>query len=295
MFDFIQGFGKSADEKRTEALNAYLDGALSPRDRQQLEASLQQDAALRAQLEQMRRVRLALTNMPRRRVPRSFSLDPALYGPPKRQPAQQLYPLLRGATALTALLFIFVLGLGALNLNRADQIATPAETVTMAEPAAMLVTVPAAELELEAAPQAATAAMAIEEAASDEPSEGVTSETTIPEELALGASDSVAMPEADGQASADLNSRKEFSSTAEALATASVAQLDSYTAAGVAANSVDDQSPETDSATTAAFALPPEEPLVATGLPFATIAIALGLTTLALAALTLLARRRAGL
>ncbi len=45
-------------------------------------------------------------------VPRSFALDPAAYARPKAQPLLQLYPVLRGATALSAFLLIFVLALG---------------------------------------------------------------------------------------------------------------------------------------------------------------------------------------
>ena len=47
MFDFVRNLGKSADEKRQERLNAYVDGALSPAARQQFEQELAQDAALR--------------------------------------------------------------------------------------------------------------------------------------------------------------------------------------------------------------------------------------------------------
>jgi hypothetical protein len=49
----------------------------------------------------MRLLKMQMRALPRRRVPRSFALDPARYGRPKAQPAMQLYPILRGATDFT--------------------------------------------------------------------------------------------------------------------------------------------------------------------------------------------------
>jgi anti-sigma factor RsiW len=113
MFDFLRDRGSTAEEKSLEALGAYLDNALPAAERERLEARLARDAGLRAELEQLRLMKRQMRAMPRRRVPRSFTLDPALYARPKAQPLLQLYPVLRGATALTALLLIFTLALGA--------------------------------------------------------------------------------------------------------------------------------------------------------------------------------------
>jgi hypothetical protein len=112
MFDFMRN-GESKGDKNLEALGAYLDNALTAAERERLEARLARDANLRAELEQLRTMKLQLRAMPRRRAPRSFALDPARYGRPKAQPLMQFYPVLRGATALTAFLLIFVLALGA--------------------------------------------------------------------------------------------------------------------------------------------------------------------------------------
>lgn len=95
-----------------EALSAYLDNALAPAERQRLERQLAQDVRLQAELRQMRLLKQQLAQLPRRRVPRNFTLDPAVYGRPQRQPLLQLYPALQGATALAALIFILLLGLG---------------------------------------------------------------------------------------------------------------------------------------------------------------------------------------
>jgi len=112
MFDFLRDRTKSSTEIMQEALNAYLDNALAPAERQRLERQLAQDARLRTELQQMRVLKQQLSQMPRRRVPRNFTLNPAVYRRPQRQPLLQLYPVLQGATALAALVFILVLGLG---------------------------------------------------------------------------------------------------------------------------------------------------------------------------------------
>lgn len=111
MLDFRRDRGSNED-KRQEMLNAYLDNALTPAERARFEAQLARDPRLRAEVEQLRVIKLQLRAMPRRRVPRSFALNPATYARPKAQPLLQLYPALRGATALAAFLFIFVLALG---------------------------------------------------------------------------------------------------------------------------------------------------------------------------------------
>jgi hypothetical protein len=113
MFDFLRDRGSTAEDKRREALSAYLDGALTPIERERFDARLARDPELRADLEQLRVLKLQMRNMPRRRVPRSFALDPAIYGRPKSRPLMQLYPALRGATALAAFFLIFTLALGA--------------------------------------------------------------------------------------------------------------------------------------------------------------------------------------
>jgi hypothetical protein len=112
MFDFMRDRGSTAEDKRQETISAYLDDALTAAERERFDGQLTRDDALRAEMERMRLLKIQMRSMPRRRVPRSFSLDPALYGRPKAQPMMQLYPVLRGATALTAFFLIFTLALG---------------------------------------------------------------------------------------------------------------------------------------------------------------------------------------
>lgn len=294
MFDFFRTAGQSADEKRHEALNAYLDDALSPRERQVLEADLQRNAVLRAELEQLRLVRQELRALPRRRVPRSFSLDPALYGPPKAQRSQQLYPLLRGATALTALLFVFVLGLSLLNVNIGGEQA-PIEAVTMADEAMVAEAEPtgaAAELALEA-PQAAEAAIAIEEAAADDAATGA-AETAAAE---TGAAETGAMAEApkdeadeampivpeSSRPVPDITERIQPDGTVAALATAEVAGLAGDAVGGAAADEV----VQPFAAAAEQVPVPPSP-----SWPLGTVAVALGVLTAILGVLTLWLRNR---
>ncbi len=110
MFDYLRNLTKSADEKREEALNAYLDDALSLKARRQFERLLAEDSELQTELAQRRALKEQFRQLPRRRVPRNFTLDPAVYGRPQRQPLFQLYPVMQTAAVLTAIFFILALG-----------------------------------------------------------------------------------------------------------------------------------------------------------------------------------------
>jgi anti-sigma factor RsiW len=63
-----------------EALSAYLDGQLTPKERSRLEKKLQASADLRAAMEEMRRTRAVLRSQPRLRAPRNFTLTPEMAG-----------------------------------------------------------------------------------------------------------------------------------------------------------------------------------------------------------------------
>ena len=153
MFDFVRNLSKSEAEKRQEALSAYLDDALSARQRQAFEQQLAQDADLRRELEAQRLIRQQMRALPRRSVPRSFTLDPAAYGAPRKERLVQAYPVLRAATALTAFFFVAALALSLFSGGGASQTAMMAQTAAEA---------PMQEGEIAAAPE-----MAVEEAAAD--------------------------------------------------------------------------------------------------------------------------------
>ncbi|MBK8987301.1 MAG: zf-HC2 domain-containing protein [Chloroflexi bacterium] len=156
MFNFVRNLTKSEQDRRQEALSAYLDDALSARRRQEFERLLAMDADLRRELELQQQIRRQMQAMPQRSVPRSFTLDPAAYGPPRREPLVRAYPVLRGATALTAVFFVVALAASLFSFNGTAGIASPAP---MAQEAASSM-----EGELAAAPEAAADSARIEEA-----------------------------------------------------------------------------------------------------------------------------------
>ena len=51
MLDYLRNLRKSEEEKRQEALNAYLDDALTSKQRQKMASDLAQDEALRSSLD----------------------------------------------------------------------------------------------------------------------------------------------------------------------------------------------------------------------------------------------------
>lgn len=170
MFDFVWNLTKSAEEKQQELLTAYLDDALSPAERSQFEAVLAQDEALAAQVRQQRLIKQRLSAMPRRRVPRTFALDPAIYGKPTPQPLFRLYPALQTATVLAALMLMFLVGLEA--FGGVAQQATLEAPVAMVEESEETAVMSAAEAPVEdAAPaeaELAVAASAVAESAAEE-------------------------------------------------------------------------------------------------------------------------------
>ncbi|RMH01464.1 MAG: hypothetical protein D6706_01865 [Chloroflexi bacterium] len=184
MLDFLRQLRKSAEERRQEQLHAYLDDALSPRERQQFEQLLAQDAELQALVAQHRRLKQQLRELPRRPVPRNFTLDPAVYGRPARQPLVQLYPVLRMGTVLTAFFFVIALfaglggglGIASRQLEMAEPVALSVESaVTEIPPEAV-----SAEAEMPAADVAAETTEEGEELPATELAEtAVFSETVI--------------------------------------------------------------------------------------------------------------------
>lgn len=161
MLDFLRNLGKSKEEKRQEALTAYLDNALTRSERERFERLLDSDERLRRDLEEQRLIRATLRRLPRVPAPRNFTLDPALYGRPVPSTSERLYPVLRAATAIVAILFAIVLVLDFLPFGMAGQEADQA--VAESTEAQM----EAVEAPAEEAPLAAEAPME-EEAESEE-------------------------------------------------------------------------------------------------------------------------------
>ncbi|MFQ5400136.1 MAG: anti-sigma factor family protein [Anaerolineae bacterium] len=180
MIDFLRNLTKSAEVRQQEALNAYLDGALTPRQQRRFEAELARNPALKAELEQRRLIKEQLRQLPRLSVPRSFTLDPAVYGRPQREPLVQLYPALRFATVLTA--FFFILAITAdLFVVQGGQRSLPL-TGAAQDVAMVAATAPAGEPLAEAA---AAEEAAAEEAAAEEAGAEIVVESETVEEIQL--------------------------------------------------------------------------------------------------------------
>lgn len=116
MLNWLRERLRSAEIRRQERINAYVDGELSDGERQQFEADLRDDAALQAEVATLQRLKAGVRALPRISAPRNFILDPAEFAK-KPAPAYEAraYPLLRGATALAGLMFMLVLVFGLLS------------------------------------------------------------------------------------------------------------------------------------------------------------------------------------
>lgn len=126
MFNWFTDRKKTEVDKQRERLSCYLDGTLSPHERARLEQELARDAHLRGELEELRQTVKMVRSLPILPVPRSFTLDPALYG--RTRPRRvHLYPVMRAATAVMAL-FLVVLFASDLFLGG---VGAPAEEVSM--------------------------------------------------------------------------------------------------------------------------------------------------------------------
>ena len=88
-----------------ETLSAYLDGKLSQADSARLEARLAREPELDSILQDLSGARSLLRSLPQRRAPRNFTLSPQQAG--VRPPLPRVFPALRLASALAAVLFLF--------------------------------------------------------------------------------------------------------------------------------------------------------------------------------------------
>ena len=107
MLDWFPGRKKENITGQQETLSAYIDEELSVRRQAELERELARDPALRAELGELRQTVQMVHSLPTLAVPRSFALAPAIYGRvrPRRL---HLYPVMRAATVLATLLFVFL-------------------------------------------------------------------------------------------------------------------------------------------------------------------------------------------
>jgi len=129
MLDYFWNLRKSPAEKRAEQVTAYVDNALSARERQQFEQEMAADPDLQAEVAQLQAFKLALRRIPQRRVPRNFTLDPATVGRPEPAGLTPFYPALRAATALTAFFFIFAIALSVVTGGQMEMTADSAAPI----------------------------------------------------------------------------------------------------------------------------------------------------------------------
>lgn len=92
-----------------QLLSAYLDHQLSPREQEHLEKRLRSTPELQNALEGLRQTRAVLRAVPRRKVPRNFTLKPEDVAAlaPRRLP--RLFPVLSFSSALAAVLMVLAL------------------------------------------------------------------------------------------------------------------------------------------------------------------------------------------
>lgn len=290
MFDFLKNFTKSDEEKRQEAFSAYLDDTLSPSHRQEFEAMLAEDADLRAEMELAQLLRQQMTEMPRRSVPRSFTLDASKYGVPKKEPLVQAYPFLRAATVMTAFFFVLALGLSVFTSQSGGNMASVAQTAMEPAPAFDM-PMEEAEIAMEAPPEETMAAEKIaedfvefEEAVAEEPAEEASMESddfagTAPMEEAEGVPPTPTL-----QATATVSSLPRLDATATAVPRG----IEPTVLPDEIANAVDD-----DGETAVTEAQPiPDFPPSQTFSTSQLLLIGLGVLLLVLVVVTLLTRRK---
>ncbi len=125
MFEFLRNLGQSKNDKQQEVLSAYLDNQLAPAERDDLEKQLTLNSDLQNELAEMRAWQQQMRDLPLRRAPRNFTLDPSLYNRAQRQSISRAYPMLRTATVFTALLLVISLAanvyLGDVSTNMAQE------------------------------------------------------------------------------------------------------------------------------------------------------------------------------
>ena len=124
-------------------ISAYLDGELSQRDSNKLEARMEGNPEFQAALEDLKTVKAVLSHTPRLSVPRNFTLKPRLVESPRRHSPMRGYHL---AAAALSFLFIGVVvldvgsgvlkgGLSAARAPKADEVMLEAAVEEMGEAA----------------------------------------------------------------------------------------------------------------------------------------------------------------
>jgi hypothetical protein len=116
-------------------LSAYMDGQLPANKAARLEKRLSADSALRAEYEDLLRTRRMLRGLPKRRVPRNFTLTPDMVRAPHRKIFNFLVPALRFSSSAAALMLALTFALefmgGGPLMAKMAQDAAPAPAMEM--------------------------------------------------------------------------------------------------------------------------------------------------------------------
>ena len=131
-----------------ELLSAYLDGELDVVERRRADELLRDCGACVAELHELRLLRQALRALPAPLPRRSFTLDPAAV-----RPRMRLFPVLRFASLVSALLLVVILGVDI--FSRAG---TPPQAASVRAPAAAPAAEPVQELAAESVTEGPLAA-----------------------------------------------------------------------------------------------------------------------------------------
>ncbi len=111
MLGFLRNRRRSEHDWVEESLSAYVDGELSARETARVEEHLRECHACAQDLATLRQTVALLRELPSVDAPRSFAVRPTPVRPKTRVAAPAWgYGLLKGATALAALLFVLLIG-----------------------------------------------------------------------------------------------------------------------------------------------------------------------------------------
>jgi hypothetical protein len=107
---FLGKWRKPEHQWVEESLSAYLDGELTPAEKSRVEQHLQECRACAQNLATLRQTVSLLKELPAKRAPRSFAVKPVTIRARRAAPPAWGYGLLKGATALAALLLVLLVG-----------------------------------------------------------------------------------------------------------------------------------------------------------------------------------------
>jgi anti-sigma factor RsiW len=146
---FLGKWRKPEHQWVEESLSAYMDGELSPAETARVENHLRECEACTENLTTLRQTVALLQELPAKPAPRSFAVRPASVKARRAAvPSAWGYGLLKGATALAALLLVVLIG-GDLALRF---VGAPMASLAPAAPAAEVAMVPSYEPEMAPVP-----------------------------------------------------------------------------------------------------------------------------------------------